>query len=71
MRLSRGRVLTLALIALLAVAGYIVAPDLIRGYWTTRGEIHAQLHVWPGGHDSSYWHSHLHRYLEFYAGHCA
>ena len=22
-------------------------------------EIHAQLHVWPGGHDSGYWHSHM------------
>lgn len=24
-------------------------------------EIHAQLHVWPGGHDDSYWHAHLRR----------
>ena len=34
-------------------------------------EIHAQLHVWPGGHDSSYWHSHMRQYLAFYAAHCA
>jgi enterochelin esterase-like enzyme len=34
-------------------------------------EVHAQLHVWPGGHDSGYWHSHLRQYLEFYARHCA
>ena len=34
-------------------------------------EIHAQLHVWPGGHDSRYWHSHLRQYLAFYARHCA
>jgi hypothetical protein len=34
-------------------------------------EVHAQLHVWPGGHDSGYWHSHLRQYLAFYARHCA
>ncbi len=22
-------------------------------------EVHAQLHVWPGGHDGGYWHAHL------------
>jgi S-formylglutathione hydrolase FrmB len=34
-------------------------------------EIHAQLHVWPGGHDDGYWHSHMRQYLAFYARHCA
>jgi Putative esterase len=34
-------------------------------------EVHAQLHVWPGGHDSSYWHAHMRQYLAFYARHCA
>ena len=34
-------------------------------------EIHAQLHVWPGGHDGDYWHSHMRQYLAFYARHCA
>ena len=34
-------------------------------------EIHAQLHVWPGGHDDAYWHSHLRQYFAFYARHCA
>jgi S-formylglutathione hydrolase FrmB len=34
-------------------------------------EIHAQLHVWPGSHDSGYWHSHMRQYLAFYARHCA
>jgi hypothetical protein len=34
-------------------------------------EIHARLHVWPGGHDSGYWHSHMRQYLAFYAAHCA
>jgi S-formylglutathione hydrolase FrmB len=34
-------------------------------------EIHGQLHVWPGGHDSGYWHSHMRQYLAFYARHCA
>jgi enterochelin esterase-like enzyme len=34
-------------------------------------EIHAQLHVWPGGHDSGYWHSHMRQYLAFYARRCA
>jgi Putative esterase len=33
-------------------------------------EIHARLHVWPGGHDNGYWHSHLRQYLAFYARHC-
>ena len=33
--------------------------------------IGAQLHVWPGGHDSSYWHAHLRQYFAFYARHCA
>lgn len=33
--------------------------------------IHAQLHVWPGGHGSGYWHSHMRQYLAFYAAHCA
>jgi enterochelin esterase-like enzyme len=27
-------------------------------------------HVWPGGHESSYWHGHLAQYLRFYAGAC-
>jgi S-formylglutathione hydrolase FrmB len=34
-------------------------------------EIHAQLHVWPGGHDDSYWDAHMRQYLAFYARHCA
>jgi hypothetical protein len=34
-------------------------------------EIQAQPHVWPGGHDSSYWHSHTRQYFAFYAAHCA
>ena len=34
-------------------------------------KIHAQLHVWPGGHDSGYWHAHMHQYFAFYAAHCA
>ena len=33
-------------------------------------KIHAQLHVWPGGHDSSYWTSHMRSYLRFYAHAC-
>jgi hypothetical protein len=71
------------------IAVYIVARDLIRGYWTARAariehytlhsrlvhrdlhKIQAQLHVWPGGHDSSYWHSHMRQYFAFYAAHCA
>jgi enterochelin esterase-like enzyme len=83
-------------VAVLAIAAYVVVRDLVRGYWTTRGarvehytvhsrfvhrdrheirvvpaKIHAQLHVWPGGHDSGYWHSHMRQYLAFYARHCA
>ncbi|HTS73573.1 MAG TPA: alpha/beta hydrolase-fold protein [Gaiellaceae bacterium] len=27
-------------------------------------------HVWPGGHESSYWHRHIGRYLRFYATAC-
>jgi S-formylglutathione hydrolase FrmB len=27
-----------------------------------------RLHVWPGGHDSRYWHAHYRDYLDFYAG---
>jgi hypothetical protein len=34
-------------------------------------EIHVELQVWPGGHDSGYWHSHMRQYLAFYASHCA
>jgi S-formylglutathione hydrolase FrmB len=34
-------------------------------------EVHARLHVWPGGHNSGYWHSHMRQYLAFYAAHCA
>lgn len=34
-------------------------------------EIHAQLHVWPGGHDGSYWHLHVRQYLRFFADSCA
>jgi S-formylglutathione hydrolase FrmB len=33
--------------------------------------VHAQLHVWPGGHATAYWRAHLARYLRFYAGACA
>jgi hypothetical protein len=34
-------------------------------------EIHAQLHVWPGGHDGDYWDPHFARYMAFYVRHCA
>jgi enterochelin esterase-like enzyme len=27
-----------------------------------------QLHVWPGGHDGTYWDAHWTSYLAFYAG---
>ena len=33
-------------------------------------EIHAQLHVWPGGHEGSYWRAHIGQYLRFYAQAC-
>jgi enterochelin esterase-like enzyme len=33
-------------------------------------EIHARLHVWPGGHDGSYWRAHMAQYLRFYADAC-
>jgi Putative esterase len=33
-------------------------------------EIHAQLHVWPGGHDHAYWSAHIRSYFQFYARHC-
>ena len=26
--------------------------------------------VWPGGHESGYWHHHIGRYLKFYADAC-
>jgi enterochelin esterase-like enzyme len=34
-------------------------------------KIHARLHVWPGGHESSYWHAHMAEYLNFYADACS
>ncbi len=34
-------------------------------------EIHAELHVWPGGHDGAYWRAHMRQYFSFYARHCA
>jgi enterochelin esterase-like enzyme len=33
-------------------------------------EVHARLHVWPGGHDGSYWRAHIGQYLRFYADAC-
>jgi S-formylglutathione hydrolase FrmB len=27
-------------------------------------------HVWPGGHESAYWHAHMAQYLRFYANAC-
>jgi hypothetical protein len=33
-------------------------------------EVHAQLHVWPGGHDHAYWSAHVRQYFSFYAAHC-
>jgi enterochelin esterase-like enzyme len=33
-------------------------------------KVHAQLHVWPGGHETSYWRSHMRSYLRFYARAC-
>jgi S-formylglutathione hydrolase FrmB len=33
--------------------------------------VHAELHVWPGSHNWSYWGAHLRDYLEFYAAACA
>jgi S-formylglutathione hydrolase FrmB len=32
---------------------------------------HTTLHVWPGGHDQSYWNAHIAQYLEFYASNCS
>jgi poly(3-hydroxybutyrate) depolymerase len=37
----------------------------------TARRLHAQLHVWPGGHQSSYWRAHMRSYLRFYARACA
>lgn len=34
-------------------------------------EIHAQLHVWPGGHTGSYWRQHVAQYLRFFADSCS
>jgi enterochelin esterase-like enzyme len=33
-------------------------------------KLHITPHVWPGGHESSYWHSHMPQYLRFYAQAC-
>jgi hypothetical protein len=33
-------------------------------------KIHAQLHVWPGGHTGSYWRAHMAQYFRFYANAC-
>jgi len=33
-------------------------------------EIHAQLHVWPGGHNGAYWKAHMRSYFQFYARNC-
>ena len=29
--------------------------------------LHTTMHVWPGGHDLTYWNAHLAQYLRFYA----
>jgi S-formylglutathione hydrolase FrmB len=29
-----------------------------------------RFHVWPGGHDGSYWNAHIRRYLRFYTATC-
>ena len=34
-------------------------------------KIHAQLHVWPGGHDGAYWRAHIAQYLRWYARSCS
>jgi hypothetical protein len=33
-------------------------------------EVHAQLHVWPGGHDHAYWSAHMASYFQFYGRAC-
>lgn len=30
-------------------------------------ELGITMHVWPGGHDSDYWHAHMRDYIDFYA----
>jgi len=57
-------------VAVLAIAAYVVVRDLIRGYWTARGARVADARL-AGGHDSGYWRSHMRQYLAFYARHCA
>jgi enterochelin esterase-like enzyme len=32
--------------------------------------LHVMQHVWPGGHDTSYWNAHIARYLRFYESAC-
>jgi hypothetical protein len=34
-------------------------------------DVHAQLHVWPGGHTGSYRRAHVRSYLRFYAASCS
>jgi hypothetical protein len=33
--------------------------------------IHAELHLWSGGHDIAYWYAHEGQYFAWYAKHCA
>jgi S-formylglutathione hydrolase FrmB len=33
--------------------------------------VHVTYHVWPGGHDKTYWHAHMAQYLRFYADACS
>jgi S-formylglutathione hydrolase FrmB len=30
--------------------------------------LHIHMHVWPGGHDHTYWNAHIGDYLGVYAG---
>ena len=73
-----------ALIPLLPMVAFAILAPLPRklrtpGRWLSVAAITGSLGlsvaaffaVWPGGHDSGYWHSHMRQYLAFYARHCA
>ena len=57
------RWLALSIVVFLATLGRL-AREL------RAGRARLTFHIWPGGHESRYWHRHIARYLKFHADAC-
>src|SRR5204863_7919285 len=47
------------------------AADTVYAHLLQQQDEAITFHLWPGGHESSYWHTHVAQYLRFYVDACS